>query len=187
METQTENIEKQNSTVLQLLKWLPCFIYWGLIIYQIVLSIIEYNTASSTTLQWVGWILLWIAAIFGQLPIWTFRRYGKVGKGKSYVKTQEVVEKGIYSIMRHPQYFSWILITFGLSCLNQLWYSFVISIIITPIIYYDMIREERSNIEKFGKDYEEYMERIPRINFLWGINKLIKRSRNKKDKKVTEI
>ncbi len=165
--------EEKSQRSFSRIEWIPSIIYGLLIIYQIVLAIIHYKTASYDAIQWLGWVLLWSTIIFGQLPVWTFRKYGKVKKGKNYIHTNTVVEKGLYSIMRHPQYFSWILISFGLSCLNQLWYSFLISILITPFIYYDMIREEQSSIKKFGEEYQKYMKEVPRINFLLGIYRKI--------------
>ena len=171
--------EEKSQRSFSRIEWIPSIIYGSLIIYQVVLAIICYKTAPYDAIQWLGWVLLWSTFIFGQLPVWTFRKYGKVKKGKSYIHTNTVVEKGLYSIMRHPQYFSWILITFGLSCLNQLGYSFLISIMITPFIYYDMIREEHSSIKKFGEKYQNYMKKVPRINFLLGIyRKIINHSRS---------
>lgn len=164
-------VKEQHSS--KWIEWIPLVTCGSLMIYQIVLAIIQYKSAPSVAIQWLGWVLLWSTFILGQLPIWILRKYGNVKKGKSYIHTTTVVDKGLYSLMRHPQYFSWILITFGLSCLNQLWYSFLISILIAPIFYYGMIREERSLIKKFGEEYQSYMKEVPRINFLLGIYRRI--------------
>ena len=32
---------------------------------------------------------------------------------------------------------------------------------------------EETSIEKFGEAYKEYMQRVPRVNFLFGISRLI--------------
>jgi protein-S-isoprenylcysteine O-methyltransferase Ste14 len=36
-----------------------------------------------------------------------------------------------------------------------------------------MSDEEEASIEKFGEAYKEYMQRVPRVNFLLGIFRLI--------------
>ena len=158
----------------RIMQWIPSFFYGGLMIYQIVLSIIYYKSIAYDAIQYLGWGLMGLTFIFGQLPVRTFRKYGKVKDDKSYIHTSKLVDKGLYSVMRHPQYFSWILITFGLTCLNQLWYSLLISVIISPVIYYEMIREERSSIVKFGNEYQEYMKRVPRINFILGLYRKVR-------------
>jgi protein-S-isoprenylcysteine O-methyltransferase Ste14 len=42
--------------------------------------------------------------VLGCLPIIEFRRRGGVGKGESYIHTTKLVDTGIYSVVRHPQY-----------------------------------------------------------------------------------
>ena len=38
-----------------------------------------------------------------------------------------------------------------------------------------MHMEERNNIQKFGEDYERYMQRVPRINAILGLIRLMRR------------
>ena len=47
--------------------------------------------------------------VFGWLPVIEFRKKGGVRKGKSYIHTTQLVDTGIYSIVRHPQYVTFIL------------------------------------------------------------------------------
>ena len=47
--------------------------------------------------------------IFGLFPVFAFRRKGGVGKGQSYTQTTKLVATGIYSIVRHPQYVTFML------------------------------------------------------------------------------
>ena len=41
-------------------------------------------------------------------------------------------------------------------------------------LYNDMRREEKSNIERFGDDYRNYMEQVPRMNFVVGTVRLVR-------------
>ncbi|MCG7854047.1 MAG: isoprenylcysteine carboxylmethyltransferase family protein [Methanosarcinaceae archaeon] len=107
--------------------------------------------------------------VFGMLPVFEFRRKGEVMEGKSYVNTTKLVETGLYSIVRHPQYLTWMLWAFAGILLFQHWIVILLGIPIIPLTYLDMMREDRCMIEKFGEGYERYMKRVPRANFILGI------------------
>jgi protein-S-isoprenylcysteine O-methyltransferase Ste14 len=50
-------------------------------------------------------------------------------------------------------------------------------VIAIAINYADTFNEEASNIAKFGDEYREYMQRVPRLNFLLGIYRLLAKKR----------
>ena len=101
----------------------------------------------------------------------TFRKKGGVKKGKSYIHTTILVDTGIYSIVRHPQYFAGILLNLALILLTQHWLSVIAGIIAIIIMYFDTLKADSRLIEKFGEDYKKYMDRVPRFNFILGIIK----------------
>jgi len=107
--------------------------------------------------------------IFGMLPIFEFRMRGEVQKGKSYIHTTKLVDTGLYSIVRHPQYLTWMLWAIAGMLLFQHWIVILLGIPIIPFTYIDMDREDERMIEKFGDVYRNYMQRVPRANFLLGI------------------
>jgi len=130
----------------------------------------------SEALQWVGWICLWTAGVFGVLPIYTLRRRGGVPQGESYVKTTRLVDSGIYAIVRHPQGgVAWLLINMGVMLVAQHWLIAVLGLASMPLVYLDAIKADQYAIEKFGDDYRRYMEKVPRVNFISGILRLIQR------------
>lgn len=70
-----------------------------------------------------------------------------------------VVTGGIYQVVRHPQYSSFMLCSFGLLIL---WprYLVVIMFVTMTFAYYMLARlEERNCSEKFGQSYIDYMEK----------------------------
>ena len=141
---------------------------------QIVLCFILYNKNGNSIVRNIGWVVLWISAIFGWLPIYTFKKYGKVPKGKAYVHTTQLVDKGVYAIVRHPQYLAGILMAIALFLIAQHWLIGILGIILIVIYYQNSFDEEQNAIDKFGEDYKTYMQKVPRFNFVVGIIKWLK-------------
>jgi len=112
--------------------------------------------------------------VFGCLPVFEFRKKGGVKRGKSYIHTTQLVDTGIYSIVRHPQYVTFILWAIAGMLLFQHWIVVLLGVPIFPLTYIDLMTADKDAIEKLGDDYKAYMKRVPRANFLLGI---IRRSR----------
>ncbi len=106
---------------------------------------------------------------FGLLPVIEFRKKGKVENGKSYINTTRLVDTGIYSIVRHPQYVTFILWAIAGMLLFQHLIVVLLGIPIIPLIYIDLIKADKEAIKKFGNDYKIYMKKVPRANFILGI------------------
>lgn len=140
---------------------------------QIILAFILYDPEGNNVVINLGWGVLMISAIFGWLPIFTFRKRGKV-QGNGYIHTTVLVDSGIYGVVRHPQYLAGILISLSLPMISQHWLVAVFGLFAMAIYYQNTFDEERTSIEKFGKAYEEYRQRVPRINFILGIIRLVK-------------
>ena len=112
--------------------------------------------------------------VFGGLLVFEFRKKGGVKSGKSYIHTTHVVDTGIYSIVRYPQYVTFMLWAIAGMLLFQHWIVVLLGVPIIPLTYIDLIKADKDAIEKFGDDYRAYMKKVPRANFLLGI---LRRSR----------
>jgi len=144
-----------------------------LTVAQIVLAFYLYGQGSEA-LKWAGWICLWTSGIFGMLPIITFRRKGGVPKGGSYMKTTELVDTGIYAIVRHPQGgTAWLLISLGVMLIAWHWTSMILGLVSMGLVYADTFKSDQYCIEKFGDAYKRYLARVPRVNFVVGIIRLV--------------
>jgi len=115
--------------------------------------------------------------IFGMLPVFEFRKKGRVKKGKSYIHTTKLVDTGIYSIVRHPQYITFMMFAIAGMLLFQHWIVICLGIPVIPLTYVDLINADKDGIKKFGDDYKKYMKKVPRANFLIGFIRVL---RNKK-------
>jgi protein-S-isoprenylcysteine O-methyltransferase Ste14 len=140
---------------------------------QVVLTFVLYRDDGNETVKIIGWVLVWLSALFGWLPIFTFKRSGGVPKGRSYMETTVLVDKGVYAVVRHPQYLAGVLLGAGLSLIAQHWIVGILGAIVVMESYTGTYPEERRLREKFGEQYARYAERVPRMNVLLGLLRLI--------------
>jgi len=157
--------------------FLPVTIVSILFFSQIVIGIYLLSDLSqNNSIAYIGVSLYVFSGIFfGLLPVIEFRKKGGVKKGKSYVQTTKLVDSGIYSIVRHPQYITFILWAIAGMLLFQHWIVIMLGLPIIPLTYFDLIRADKALIKKFGEDYKAYMRSVPRANFLLGIIQRLRR------------
>ena len=74
-------------------------------------------------------------------------------------------------------YLSFLLLILALMLISQHRLSVIFGLPIVVFLYLGMRVEEQSNIKKFGDDYMRYMNRVPRMNFLLGLMRLLQRRR----------
>jgi len=142
-----------------------------LFISQIIVGVYLVSEVSQIEiLAYVGvGLYVFSGMVFGMLPVFEFRKKGGVRKGQSYIHTTKLVDTGIYSVVRHPQYVTFILFAIAGMLLFQHWIIILLGVPIIPLTYIDLIKADKDAIEKFGDDYEAYMKKVPRANFLLGI------------------
>ena len=138
-------------------------------VYFALLSVLEIPPALHV-LQYVGWILLVTGIAFVILT--TTALLGK--------HTEAVVSSGVFSVVRHPMYLGSISIFLSMACFLPHWLMAILSAFNVIYIYWFMVLEEQKNIEKFGDDYERYMQSVPRVNLLAGFIRLLRRRRREK-------
>jgi protein-S-isoprenylcysteine O-methyltransferase Ste14 len=78
-------------------------------------------------------------------------------------RPQKIVMTGVYSIVRHPQYFGGLLAHVGISILLSAWYSLLSTPLMVALIYFISWKEEEELIKEFGKEYEGYKEKVPML------------------------
>jgi protein-S-isoprenylcysteine O-methyltransferase Ste14 len=158
---------------------LPITLVSLLFIAQIIVGIYLLSEVSQITiLAYVGvGLYVFSGIVFGMLPTAEFRKKGGVKKGKSYIHTTKLVDTGIYSIVRHPQFITWMWWAVAGMFLFQHWIVVLLGIPIIPLTYIDIIKADKDAIEKFGNDYKKYMQKVPRTNLLLGIIRVLQRKR----------
>ncbi len=149
-----------------------------LFISQIIVGVYLVSEVSQNEVLAYAGVGLYVFSgiIFGMLPVFEFRKKGGVRKGQSYIHTTKLVDTGIYSVVRHPQYITVIMWAIAGMLLFQHWIVILLGIPIFPLTYIDLIKADKDAIEKFGDDYKAYMKKVPRANFLLGIVRRFRKS-----------
>ena len=140
---------------------------------------VYYNPYGYLALRVIGWIVWVVSCIFGFTPIRTLRKKGNVPTGNSYIHTTTLVDSGLYTIVRHPQYVGWMLFNLSLMLITQDWISSGIGCISIVIMYFEIKKADQECIQKFGDSYLSYMEKVPKINFIKGILAYLKGTQRK--------
>ncbi len=151
--------------------------YSVLMFLPIIMVFIFYNYYSLDFLEYTGWVLLVFSIVIILLAGYEFRKKGGAAKGESVVCTTVLVESGVYAFVRHPQYLGFMSFVIALVFMSQHLLSIISGILGSALFYKDVLREEQMSIVKFGDDYKHYMEKVPRMNILLGIVRLLKRRR----------
>jgi protein-S-isoprenylcysteine O-methyltransferase Ste14 len=130
----------------------------------IVFKVLEHNNIEA--LWYVGWIF-WVVGI-ALIILSYYHIY--------YCKARVLVDSGIYAVVRHPLYLGWILSMFVATIfLHQHWFFVIVGITGIASVYLVSRQEDHLNIERFDNDYKRYMQRVPRMNLLLGVIRLLRR------------
>jgi protein-S-isoprenylcysteine O-methyltransferase Ste14 len=78
-------------------------------------------------------------------------------------RTERIVTTGVYSVVRHPQYFGGLLAHVGISFLLSAWCSLLSTPLMALLIFLISRKEEEELIREFGKEYEDYRKRVPML------------------------
>ena len=123
----------------------------------------------------LGGVIWLFGMVLVMAPIIMFPRHGGVPKGKSFVNTTQLVDKGIYAVVRHPQYTGGV---YSIFITTILWYPHWLFVLLGAIgiavIYMSCREEDQRLVQQFGVDYADYMRRVPRMNIFLGIMRLVR-------------
>ncbi|MCF7810634.1 isoprenylcysteine carboxylmethyltransferase family protein [bacterium] len=170
-------------------KWTKRNVFWSAILTILGIVCFPANplvfagvvkTESYFLLFIIGWITWAFGMSLVMAPIIMFPRHGGIPSGKSFVNTTRLVNTGIYSIVRHPQYVGGI---FAIFLTTLLWYPhwlFALLALIGAVVIYASAREEEQRlIDQFGNEYVQYMQKVPGMNLIVGAIRFVKQKRNK--------
>jgi len=131
-----------------------------LIVWILDSFVFKYSTFLSDDIKWYyriipGGIILGGAQFIAWSGIKTV--FGEVRE------PPQVITKGVFSFVRHPVYFGSSFAIFGLVIMTLSVFSFVIWLMVIIFYYYVSHHEEKLLLAKFGKEYEDYMKKVPML------------------------
>ncbi len=121
--------------------------------------------ANYTLPAWAGWlgVLLTAGALF---VFW--RAHADLGLNWSpsleIREKHELITRGIYGVIRHPMYASQWLLVIAHPLLLQNWIAgFLNLLVFIPFYLLRVKAEEQLMLEKFGNQYQAYMQRVDAV------------------------
>lgn len=149
---------------------------WSVLtILQALLSFFLYNQEGVESVRYLAWAVWVVMCIFAIVPIFTLRRKGGVPDGKGYVHTTALVDTGVYAVVRHPQYLSFMLLNLFLILVAQHWLITLMGLPAMALSYLIALDADQLGVERFGEEYTRYMQTVPRINLVLGLIRLLRR------------
>ena len=121
-------------------------------------------TPAIEALMVLGWIALVAGALLVALSFVTLRKRG----------VDNLINVGVYRIVRHPMYVGGMMmfvshVLFGQSIVIGL--STFVGLCCCCLL---IRSEDHRLIEKFGREYEQYMSKVPGVNLLLGVGRALR-------------
>jgi protein-S-isoprenylcysteine O-methyltransferase Ste14 len=104
----------------------------------------------------ISWVLLLSSILFALGGFYALIKYGKPKEG--WEETTQLINRGAFYYIRHPLYTSLMLLAFGVFLKDVTWPSVVACFVTIISLVAASLVEEKENLEKFGKAYEQYIE-----------------------------
>lgn len=115
----------------------------------------------------VGYVILGIGVLLFILSTITLR-----SKGISHV-----IDSGIYGIVRHPMYLGGMIMFLSHAFFGQNLIVIMITAVGIGCCYFLILSGDQRNVDKFGEEYVCYMKRVPRMNLVSGLARLIHKAK----------
>ena len=125
----------------------------------VYLSLIKPESLFFTNVMWkVVAVLLLLIGVLVSLWAWILFKTLKRVFG---MEMNVLITVGPYKYVRHPQYFSVMLVTIALAMFLNTLQLLLFAVATTVSFYIVALMEERKLEELFGQEYREYRERTP--------------------------
>jgi protein-S-isoprenylcysteine O-methyltransferase Ste14 len=148
--------EKPKSLLQNVPVYFTVFTLVALILGVFRLGVIEYKP-EYLTLRVVGLILY---IIFTWVQIWSFKSLGEFYSQEILIyKNHDLIMKGPYKLLRHPQYLSQILVDIGGGLAVMSYMLLPIALIEIPFLIMRALLEEKLLEKNFKEKFNEYKKK----------------------------
>jgi len=122
---------------------------------------VESLSAMNLALLAIGLVMFMVGAIIRFVAIATLKRNFS---GALRIRADHtLVKSGIYKRVRHPAYLGAILLFTGIPVMLSSLFGFLVMLVLVPYLLHRIKLEESMMIERFGKEYEDYMRSSKRL------------------------
>lgn len=128
--------------------------------------------------RWVGVACLAASVPLFSLPFLHLSRFGASEAGKSFIYTTRVADRGVYALVRHPQYLGYGLLVTGFVLLSLNPASVILGSAALVGFGVQARIEERFLTTRMGEAYAEYRRRVPAFNLVNGLWRWWRRRRD---------
>ena len=108
-----------------------------------------------------GVVLLALAGYLENGYVHRVRRGGRFVHMLMKRPQPSVIRESVFSVVRHPIYLSEILLYLGFLMLSISLATAAVWVVAIGFLHYISRYEERLLLERFGKEYEQYMQEVP--------------------------
>ena len=125
----------------------------------------------SIKVQWLVYpavVLFVLVLVLWPWSMLALRKHGSISASGSFLATTRLVDKGIYGVVRHPQYLGVVLLNITLLLLNQNLMTASISLVSSLFLIFGIDEEEVILKKQFGEAYNLYSKRVPAFNIVKG-------------------
>jgi len=113
----------------------------------------------------VGFIILMGGFFVMITPYLQFIGRTSYKKGENFFNMIDLMDTGVYGIVRHPQNLGWAIVTASIILVAQNIISIPIVVLTLILIYLGMVYEEKQLITKYSEKYIDYTKKVPRWIF----------------------
>lgn len=148
----------------QLFAWLGTLVLGGMLLAGLFLP-----GGAVRSLRTAGAALVLGALVLIVPPFAQLARHGGAPRGASYMETTRVAGRGLYAVVRHPQYLGYMLLAAGLALRVQSWPMAGAGLAAVALFVAHTLAEERDCAKRFGADWQRYSAAVPRFNVTLGL------------------
>lgn len=150
------------------------FIAWELMLGLLIINIRVWFRDPFSWHQIFSWILL-VASLYPVIDgVYRFKASGRINRERGdptlfeFEHTTSLITTGIYRYIRHPMYASLLYLTWGIALKNPTLISLMIAGAASFFLYLTVRAEEPENLDYFGEEYRQYMQRTKRfVPWVW--------------------
>ncbi|HMS27177.1 MAG TPA: methyltransferase [Burkholderiaceae bacterium] len=140
------------------------FFAWETILALLVLQAPVWHAHMFSPLQLLSWTLLFASALLAVMGFRALKTFGQVGHQRqdnslfAFEKTERLVTKNIYALIRHPMYAALIFLAWGAYLKDIGVLSTILVIVASVALWFTAKRDELECLAYFGGAYANYMK-----------------------------